>query len=126
PGSVFDLSLGLGGGFAGYRGYGGFGRGFGFGGSRLVGTNAVAARARDDARRGAGAARGHRRRRHVGDGDVVRARVQALQVARQRADFLVGQLVGDGRHDVEQVRLALGGGTRAVLLKPALGVGRLL
>src|SRR5690606_561815 len=62
----------------------------------------------------------------VGGSDIVRGRVQALQVARQRADLLVGQLGGHRGHDVEQLRVALGGGAGAVLLEPALAVAGVL
>src|SRR3546814_13626882 len=52
--------------------------------------------------------------------------VQALQVAAQRVDFLVGQRLGDLGHDVEQVRIAFAGGAGAVFLQATDHVVRLL
>src|SRR5690606_22153073 len=67
--------------------------------------------------------------RGVGHGDQgrgIRALVQALQVAAQRVDFLVGQRLGDLGHDVEQVRIAFTGGAGAIFLQATGYVVRLL
>src|SRR5690606_6527243 len=68
---------------------------------------------RGDRRTGRGRGAGHG---HVG------ARVQALQVAGQRLDLLVGQVGGDPGHDLELRVVGQRTGAGAELLEPARGV----